>query len=611
MWAAVAATLAAVFPAHTPGKPPIAYAGPSGRIAVSDWRYRADPNATGSAKGWQRGNFGGSPIRVPDVANPQGTGPARSAGFRGSVGWYAASIGGKAGLYNLRFDGAASKADVWIDGRRIGSHDGAFDPFEFDTKLSRGRHRLVVRVDWRSPARQSAAGFHRTWFNYGGLNGEVTTRRLTESVVSGAAIETRLEGSDGKGSARAAVVDVEVRVRNRLAARSMNVVGQLKRGSQSFAFATQSRVVGRDRSATLRGTVTVPEPALWKPGEGNLYELDLAVPHESGFRARVGLRTIASSGARMRVNDAVTILRGASMHEDSPANGDALTPAEMDGEVGRLKSIGANAVRTQHPLAAPLLERLDAAGILVWQQIGPVDSPGVWLAKTPRLRSIATERVRRALRAARLHPSIAVWGLGVEVAGNGAPGGQAEWIDANARALKNGDPGRLVGVDVWGPYMPAVPGRLYSHLDTIGITSYFGWYESTFSSATRVAADLRTRVARFARAFPGRLLVLTEFGAEGTPSAQNPSTNRGGRGYQASLLATQLAALRGQPIGGALVWILRDFTINPAFRGGSITKKDPKLRLTPGLNQKGLFDRRGRAKPAAAAVRAGLAALGP
>ncbi len=51
--------------------------------------------------------------------------------------------------------------------------------------------------------------------------------------------------------------------------------------------------------------------------------------------------------------------------------------------MGELKAIGANAARAQHPLDPALLERLDAAGILVWQGIGPVEGAGNWYSSTP------------------------------------------------------------------------------------------------------------------------------------------------------------------------------------------------------------------------------------
>jgi hypothetical protein len=70
--------------------------------------------------------------------------------------------------------------------------------------------------------------------------------------------------------------------------------------------------------------------------------------------------------------------------------------------------------------------------------------------------------------------------------------------------------------------------------------------------------------------------------------------------------------MRGVPaLDGAFVWSLQDFAINPAFRGGTIVRRVPGIGLTPGLNQKGLFDRDGRAKPAVRAAREGFAALGP
>ena len=609
MWAAVAATLAAIFPVHAPGPSPLAFGGPSGRVAVGGWHYRADAGDTGLAAGWANGGFGGALVQVPHVGNPVGTGAPSNAAFRGSVGWYTTAIRTQRAVYTLRFDRASFNADVWIDGRRLGSHTGSFDPFELTTPLAAGSHRLVVRVDWRSPARQSAAGYHRTWFNYGGLDGEVTLRRLAASAVTGAAIRTTLGGADGRGRAAAARVAVDVRVLNRSATRSIAAIGRLREDGHAYWFTTNARILRPDEAGTLHATVTVPHPDLWSPGHGARYELDVGVRGESALRSRVGLRNVGQAHGRLLVNGVPVVMRGASMHEDSPAHGDALTPAEMDTEIAHLRAIGANTVRAQHALAAPLLERLDGAGILVWEQIGPVDSPGQWLATTPALQAVARGRVDHALRAARLHPSVVIWGLGVEVAGNGAPG-QGAWVDAQARELHAADPGRLVGVDVWGPHRPASAGLLYAHVDVVGVTSYFGWYEDTFARPAAIATALRDRIGAYAKTFPGKLLVLTEFGAEGTPAGENPPASRGGTGYQASLLGTQLQALKGQPIGGAFVWLLDDFAINPGFTGGTVNRLDPALQLTRGLNQKGLFDRFGHPKPAVAVVRAGLAALG-
>ena len=129
----------------------------------------------------------------------------------------------------------------------------------------------------------------------------------------------------------------------------------------------------------------------------------------------------------------------------------------MDRIVARLQRIHANATRAQHPLSPELLDRLDAAGILVWQGVGPVDSPGNWTARTPRMRAIARDRVRTSVAQLQTHPSIVAWNLGNEVAGQGHSGGQAAFIDDMARRLHRADPGHGCRTRHLGPHAPHAP----------------------------------------------------------------------------------------------------------------------------------------------------------
>jgi beta-galactosidase/beta-glucuronidase len=306
-------------------------------------------------------------------------------------------------------------------------------------------------------------------------------------------------------------------------------------------------------------------------------------------------RTLLLNGRPLR-------LHGASIHEDAAGRGDALRPEDMDAAVARLRAIGANATRAQHPLSPALLERLDAAGILVWQGVGPVDAPGAWTARTPARRRRALRRVRTSVVQARAHPSVLAWNLANEVAGNGHDGGQPETIDAAARLVHRLDPGRLVALDVWGTHMPDRAGAMYRHVDAIGATSYEGWYDDLGAPGADVKADLRAWLDRLAAAFPGRVLAVTEFGAEANRS--NPPGTPGSREYQARLLARHIEAYRADPrLSGMLVWNLQDFALSPAFDGGSVRDLAPDIALRQGMNQKGLFTYGGRPKPAAAVVR--------
>jgi hypothetical protein len=584
---AVAAAGAVVAIATLAGSRAQPEAGPAANAVTlsGPWTVRVGHEATGA---------GARSVHLPYVVNATGfTGRRGLASFRGSIAWYRKRFSVPSdGPYVVRFESVQHKATVWIDGHLKRHHTGAYLPFEVRAMLKAGRmHTLLLRADYRDPVAMKRAGWHRSWFNFGGINRPVSLRPASASDIVSPGINTHLTAEGD------AIVDVWARIHNRGATRSIALRGSL--GQTPLAFAAVTVPAGHERS--VRTQVRVSDPELWAPGHPALYDLQLDVAGEASWRARVGLREIRRDGARLLLNGERLRLHGASIQEDAPGQGDALTGAAMDRIVTRLQRIHANATRAQHPLNPELLDRLDAAGILVWQEVGPVDSPGNWTARTPHMRAIARRRVRTSVAQLRTHPSIAAWNLGNEVAGQGHSGGQAPYIDGMARELRRTDPGQLVALDIWGPHAPHRPGPMYRHIDILGLTNYTGWYDHTFAPQARIAHVIRANVAALRRVFPRRAIVVSEFGAEA--NALNGRWRPGGYAFQARLLATHLRTYAGIPsLSGMLVWTLDDFAVTPLFFGGSINHLAPGIRLVRGLNQKGLFTYRGRAKPAAAVV---------
>jgi hypothetical protein len=143
---------------------------------------------------------------------------------------------------------------------------------------------------------------------------------------------------------------------------------------------------------------------------------------------------------------------------------------------------------------------------------------------------------------------------------------------------------------------------MYRGVDAIGGTNYEGWYANLHGTAESVRAGILDWLARLRAAFPGKALVVTEFGAEANDL--NAADAPGGEGFQASLLAEHIRVYRSQPwLNGMLVWNIQDFALSPTFGGGSIRRQAPGIALVQGINQKGLFTYDGRPKPAAAVVR--------
>lgn len=599
---------------------PVTISGPYGRIALSGpWTVAEDPRDQGNKANWKTGIFSGKDVTVPYVPNAgRITGAGGVISHRGSIAWYKTKINVDSdGQYAIAFGSVNHRATVWVDGKKVTDHTGEFLPFDARTSLKAGEHTLVVRADWRDPERMKAEGWHRLWFNFGGINREVTIRKLGPSEVQAPYVTTTLQNG-------AAKVKISALVVNRSTERDITLTGVLRRDGRDIPVPFPAVRLKARASQRVQTEITVTDPALWAPGNPDLYDLTLSVPTESAYQTRVGLRQVEKRGTNIFLNGERITLRGASIHEDAPGAGTGLNPEQMDALVGDLKEIGANATRAQHPLSPALLERLDAAGILLWQGIGPTDSPGSWKSDTPAKAAVARQRVQTTVDEQQTHPSIIVWNLVNEIARNGgSDNGQVPYLRATAKKLKAEDPGRLVALDVWatpvkytakdpvgGARIPEKMGAVYDDIDAIGITSYQGWYSDPGKPMSFLKDSIKRFAAKVKQIYAGKVLVLTEFGAEA--NGENGANRPGGYRYQSDLLKTTIDAYSSDPaMSGTIVWNLRDFGVAPTFIGGSIRRTLEKagkgpIRLVRGLNQKGLFTYGGRPKPSVAAVRDAL-----
>jgi Glycosyl hydrolases family 2/Glycosyl hydrolases family 2, TIM barrel domain len=587
---------------------PLIFEGPGGRGALTHWTLRTDRSNRGLSLGWQRGGFAGAAVAVPNVIGASSfRGSAGLRNYDGSVGWYRTGFQAPAaGLYALHFQSANYQANVWVDGIELGSHRGSYLPFELRSELAAGAHEVVVRIDWRDPARQAQRGFHRTWFNWGGLNGEVNVRPIGESELADPTIQTTL--TPDSPNAAQALVRVSVEVHNYGPSRTITPEGTLVRGEQTIPIRFPEVPLAHEQAATVSASLSVPRPALWSPSSPNLYRLTLAVGDESSYSARIGLRQLSWHGGRIYLNGQHLQLHGATIQQDALGHGDALTPGDEQTLVSELRAIGANTARAQHPLDPALLERLDAAGILVWQGIGPVEGAGNWYSSTPALLAGAEQQARTAALAAELHPSIFAWNLVDEVANNGRDGAEVQYVRTLAQWLHAHDPTRLVAVDVWGDHPPARAGTLYSHVDAVAETDYTGWYDNPRDPISQLQAQMRARLAAMQATFSGKVLLISEFGAESNDL--NPPGSPGSYAYQSRLLAAHIAVYEAdRRLSGMLIWVLRDYPLNPTFQGGSIHAVLPNVRLIEGLNQKGLFTYGGQPKPVVSMLSRAFGAL--
>jgi beta-glucuronidase len=358
------------------------------------------------------------------------------------------------------------------------------------------------------------------------------------------------------------------------------------------------------RSKSVVGTVKINHPRLWQPGSPQLNAVKVTASGggSAEYDTHIGIKSLkVTKHGLLLLNGRRVQLRGASMHEDSPNKGAALTPDQLQQNVTLLQQLGATITRGHYPLHPHTLELLDRAGILDWQQI-PFNRERFNLGGSGQLDDIGRAQLKRArVRALSYlhdtivddgnHASVLAWSVANEPPPRPTSAELGYYKDA-IRMVHSLDPTRLAAVDIQSyPTFPQV--LTFKGFDAIGLTNYSGWYAGpggTLADRTVLPSTLSLAHAYY----PHQALFLTEFGAEA--NRDGPIDEKGTYEFQQNLLGYHLDVYDHTPfINGAIVWILRDFNVQPGWDGGNPRSSPPTLT-------KGLVGMDGTLKPAFAEV---------
>jgi beta-galactosidase/beta-glucuronidase len=603
---AAAAPLSSI---KTPKAKAIGRDGPSARYLLDgDWYERPDPAVTGTREGFPSNQSltGWRAVTVPIAVN---AGDYSNESYTGSVHWYRKDFrlprarGGARWLF--RFESVNHRAKVWLNGRLLGSHIGAYLPFEVAARSVRGGvNRLVVRVDSRRtsydvpPLSESDEGrFEGGWWNYNGILREVYLRKVRKLDLQYAFVRPKL-----RCRSCAATVRIDARVRNVAGGpRRAKLVGSF--GGRPFRLG--ARRIGGFGSKPFRARFRIRNPRLWEPRHPHLYTLRLWLLDQGGrvvqtYRAHTGIRSLKVNRlGRIELNGREVDLRGAAIHEDSADRGAALTTAQMDQTFRNLRALGATITRAHYPLSPYELELADRYGIIVWSEI-PVYRMRSTLFNKPAVRGRALRMLRETIARDYNHPAVMVWSIGNENASRPKRGLQ-RYIREAARTARRMDPTRLVGIAISG-YPTVEKQGIYGRLDVVGINDYFGWYPGPAGSIAD-RGGLEGYLNRMHADLPHQALMITEFGAEA--NRHGAVAEKGTYEFQSDFLAYHLGVFDRKPfINAAIVWALHDFRVKPGWTGGNPLPHPP-------VNEKGLIDDTGFRKPGFYTVKTAFRAVRP
>jgi beta-glucuronidase len=508
-------------------------------------------------------NFDTSPtLEVPGDWNSQ---EPELFYYEGSV-WYRTKFDVEKSAPDHRlfvyFGAVNYQADVYLNGKKLGTHIGGFTPFAYEiTKLVKEKgNSLVVRVNNERHA-EAVPTVNTDWWNYGGITRDVLLVETPATFISNYCvrlkpgttntIEVRVQ-LDGPDKAQTVKVNFS----------GLKIAAEMKAGEAGLA----------------KFDLTMANLPLWSPETPVLHDVEISAGDDS-LKDRIGFRTVETRGTDVLVNGKKVFLRGISIHEEVAQEGRrAWSEADAKLLLDAAKDLGCNFVRLAHyPHNEHMARLADEMGLMVWEEI-----PVYWTIQWTNQDTLANAQKQLAdlITRDQNRASIIVWSVANETPISEARTKFLKSLVDEARAL---DGTRLISAameyhsDPKDSNHKIVDDPFGEYTDLLSFNEYVGWYDGTPEKIDRITWTMKYQKPVF----------ISEFGAGAKQGFHADALTRWSEEYQADVYKHTLAMLEKVPgWSGCTPWILFDF-------------RSPK-RLLPGIqdgwNRKGLIGENGQKK---------------
>jgi hypothetical protein len=372
-----------------------------------------------------------------------------------TTGWYRrsfvipASWSGKHAW--LHFDAVDEEAQVWANGKELGTHHGGYSPFEFDlNNVAKPGETVTLTLRAFDPTDQELPVGKQTpgWYTYtSGIWQTVWLEARPEYYIQSFSLTPRRDGDKW-------LVDLDA-----VPAGSVQVTVD---GTSPGDSPTRLHVSGQgikpanvELTGHWRSSIPVENPKLWTPESPTLYEITMEIGKDK-VKTYFGLRTISRGKSgdldheSIFLNGQPVYWRGALDQSFNP-KGIYTAPSDefLKHDMELAKAAGIQFLRIHIKADEPRrLYWADKLGMLIMQ-----DMPSASF-QNPSKRSAWEETMRATIARDRNHPSIFAWVAFNETWGlsyfhNSRPAypqnpDTQKWVEAMWKEMKQLDPSRLV-----------------------------------------------------------------------------------------------------------------------------------------------------------------------
>ena len=373
----------------------------------------------------------------------------------------------KADKYYLELNGANSSATVYVNGKKLASHDGGYSTWRVNiTDVLEDKNLFVVEVDNSQNDRVYPQNADFTF--YGGLYRDVNILAVNNShfdleYYGGPGIKVTPEVVENNAN-----VEVEVFTTNALDTQKLNYILKDREGNiiaQKETSASETKV-----------TFEIENVHLWHgKKDPYLYSAEVYLKQDDevldNVSTRFGCRTFKiDPELGFILNGEEYPLRGVSRHQDRWGIGNALLPEHHEEDMDMICEVGATTIRLAHYQHDQYFYDLcDERGMVIWAEIPYIST------HMPNGRENTISQMKELITQNYNHPSIVVWGLSNEITMSGE---STEDLRENHVILNDlaheMDKTRLTTIacvsmcSMDDPYVQ-IP-------DVVSYNHYFGWY---------------------------------------------------------------------------------------------------------------------------------------
>lgn len=451
------------------------------------------------------------------------------------------------------------KADVYLNGVKLGTHVGGFTPFNFEiTSIVKptGNY-LVVKAD-NKRLKDGVPTENTDWWNYGGITRDVKLIEEPLSFIRDYTIQLK-KGNNNMIAGYLQLDNVSTE------GKAVVSIPELK----------IEQLVSYDKNGYGNFDIKTDKIQYWSPASPKLYTVIIKTDWQT-LKDEVGFRTIETRGPDILLNDKPVFLKGISIHEEYKgrrANSDSDAIALLS----LAKELGCNYVRlTHYPHNEYMLREADKMGLMVWEEV-----PVYWTINfgNEAVYENAKNQLTEAITRDKNKACIIIWSMANETPTNDQ---RNTFITNLARYTKSLDSTRLVSAALLTHTengVGMVDDKIGASLDVIAFNQYRGWY----------GGDLQTAPDAKWVCIYNKPIIISEFGGGALQGMHGDKTERWTEEYQEYLYQQNLLMLEKiNNLRGMSPWILMDF-------------RSPR-RLLPGVqdgfNRKGLVSDKGVKKKA-------------